>query len=77
MSSAELPVTLSDKPKRWDFSRDAVSPGRLTAWGAELAVASALVAPLAEIPWQAGAIAGGVATGRPSCTSTLAARGPA
>lgn len=63
MSSAELPVTLSDKPKRWDFSRDAVSPGRLTAWGAELAVASALVAPLAEIPWQAGAIAGGVATG--------------
>lgn len=60
---AELPVTLSDKPKRWDFSRDAVSPGRLTAWGAELACASALIAPLADIPWQAGAGAGVLATG--------------
>jgi S-DNA-T family DNA segregation ATPase FtsK/SpoIIIE len=55
--------TLSDKPKRWDFSRDAVTPGRLTAWGAELACASALVAPLADIPWQAGATAGAVCTG--------------
>ena len=49
--------------KRWDFSRDAVTPGRLTAWGAELACASALVAPLADIPWQAGATAGVVCTG--------------
>ncbi|MFH8813147.1 hypothetical protein ACH4GZ_39110 [Streptomyces hygroscopicus] len=63
MSSAELPVTLTDKPKRWDFSRDAVSPGRLVAWGSELAVASALVAPLADIPWEAGAGAGVICTG--------------
>lgn len=55
------PVTPADR--RWDFSREAVTPGRLTAWGAELACASALVAPLAEIPWQAGATAGVVATG--------------
>ncbi|WP_141662959.1 hypothetical protein [Streptomyces sp. Wb2n-11] len=66
MTKTEIPVgleTLSDKPKRWDFSRDAVTPGRLTAWGAELACASALVAPLADIPWQAGASAGVVCTG--------------
>jgi S-DNA-T family DNA segregation ATPase FtsK/SpoIIIE len=62
MSSAELPVTLTDKPKRWDFSRDAVTPGRLVAWGGELAVASALVAPLADIPWVAGAGAGVICT---------------
>lgn len=55
------PLTPADK--RWDFSRDAVTPGRLAAWGAELACASALVAPLADIPWQAGATAGVVATG--------------
>lgn len=64
--TAEIPAgleTLSDKPKRWDFSRDAVTPGRLTAWGAELACASALVAPLADIPWQAGTTAGIVCTG--------------
>ncbi|WP_030188133.1 hypothetical protein [Streptomyces violaceorubidus] len=55
------PLTPADK--RWDFSRDAVTPGRLTAWGAELACASALVAPLANIPWQAGATTGALATG--------------
>ncbi|MEV6165700.1 hypothetical protein AB0L71_28070 [Streptomyces sp. NPDC052052] len=63
MSSAELPVTLTDKPKKWDFSRDAVTPGRLVAWGSEIAVASALVAPLADIPWEAGAGAGVICTG--------------
>jgi hypothetical protein len=66
VTSTDIPAGLetpSDKPKRWDFSRDAVTPGRLTAWGAELACASALVAPLAEIPWQAGATAGVVCTG--------------
>jgi S-DNA-T family DNA segregation ATPase FtsK/SpoIIIE len=63
MSSAELPVTLTDKPKRWDFSRDAVTPGRLVAWGAEIGVATALVAPLADIPWEAGAGAGIICTG--------------
>ncbi|MCX4911819.1 hypothetical protein [Streptomyces sp. NBC_00878] len=66
MTTTDIPAgleTLSDKPKRWDFSRDAVTPGRLTAWGAELACASALVAPLADIPWQAGATAGVVCTG--------------
>ena len=66
VTSTDVPAgleTLSDKPKRWDFSRDAVTPGRLTAWGAELACASALIAPLAEIPWQAGAAAGVVCTG--------------
>src|SRR3990170_730023 len=56
-----IPVTPAEK--RWDFSRDAVTPGRLTAWGAELACASALIAPLADIPWQAGAAAGVVCTG--------------
>ncbi|MFE6474626.1 hypothetical protein [Streptomyces rochei] len=54
---------LTPAEKRWDFSRDAVTPGRLTSWGAELACASALVAPLADIPWQAGATAGVVCTG--------------
>ena len=63
MSSAELPVTLTDKPKRWDFSRDAVTPGRLVAWGSELGVATALVAPLADIPWEAGAASGVLCTG--------------
>ncbi|ACX71148.1 hypothetical protein pZL12.71c [Streptomyces phage ZL12] len=63
MSTADLPVTLSDKPKRWDFSREAVTPGRLVAWGSELAIASALVAPLADIPWEAGAAAGTICTG--------------
>jgi len=63
MSSAELPVTITDKPKKWDFSREAVSPGRLVAWGGELAVASALLAPLADIPWEAGAGAGVICTG--------------
>ncbi|QKW31509.1 hypothetical protein HUT11_35695 (plasmid) [Streptomyces seoulensis] len=63
MSSAELPVTLTDKPKRWDFSRDAVTHGRLVAWGSELGVATALVAPLADIPWEAGAGAGILCTG--------------
>ena len=63
MTSAELPVTLTDKPKRWDFSRDAVTHGRLVAWGSELGVATALVAPLADIPWEAGAAAGVVCTG--------------
>jgi hypothetical protein len=63
MSSAELPVTLTDKPKRWDFSRDAVTHGRLIAWGAELGVATALIAPLADIPWEAGAGAGTICTG--------------
>lgn len=56
-------VPVTPKEKRWDFSRDAVTPGRLTAWGAELACASALIAPLAEIPWQVGATAGIVCTG--------------
>ena len=66
VTTTDIPAgleTLSDKPKRWDFSRDAVTPGRLTAWGAELACASALIAPLAEIPWEAGATAGVVCTG--------------
>jgi hypothetical protein len=62
VSSAELPVTLSDKPKRWDFSRDSVSPGRLSAWSMELACASALVAPMGDIPWHVGAGAGALAT---------------
>lgn len=61
MSSAERLVTPTER--RWDFSRDAVTPGRLTAWGAELACASALVAPLANIPWEAGAAAGVLCTG--------------
>jgi S-DNA-T family DNA segregation ATPase FtsK/SpoIIIE len=66
VTTTDIPAgleTLADKPKRWDFSRDAVTPGRLTAWGAELACASALIAPLAEIPWEAGAAAGIVCTG--------------
>ncbi|MGW2863302.1 hypothetical protein [Streptomyces sp. NPDC001205] len=63
MTSTDLPATLFDKPKRWDFSRDSVSPGRLVAWGGELAVASALIAPLAAIPWEAGASAGVLCTG--------------
>jgi hypothetical protein len=66
VTTSQIPAGLetpSDKPKRWDFSRDAVTPGRLTAWGAELACASALVAPLADIPWQAGATAGIICTG--------------
>ncbi|MFF9003646.1 hypothetical protein ACF1GW_38775 [Streptomyces achromogenes] len=63
MSSADLPVTLTDKPKRWDFSRDAVTPGRLVAWGSELGIATALIAPLADIPWEAGAGAGTICTG--------------
>lgn len=63
MSTTELPVTLTDKPKRWDFSREAVTHGRLVAWGTELGVATALVAPLADIPWEAGAGAGVVCTG--------------
>ncbi len=62
MSTTELPMTLTDKPKRWDFSRDAVSPGRLVAWGGEAALASALIAPLAGIPWEAGAGAGALFT---------------
>ena len=48
MSSADtrtgleaVPVTPAER--RWDFSRDAVTPGRLTAWGAELACASVLI----------------------------------
>ncbi|MGY6019571.1 hypothetical protein [Streptomyces spinosirectus] len=60
MSGAEL-VTPAER--RWDFSRDAVSHGRLVAWGSELGVATALIAPLAEIPWEAGAGAGVVCTG--------------
>lgn len=56
-----LPVTPAEK--RWDFSRDAVTPGRLVAWGGELACAAALVAPLADIPWQAGAATGLLCTG--------------
>ncbi|MEW2267820.1 hypothetical protein [Streptomyces sp. NPDC047868] len=66
MTTTDIPAgleTLSDKPKRWDFSRDAVTPGRLVAWGSEIAVASALVAPLADIPWEAGAAAGVLCTG--------------
>ncbi len=66
VTTTDIPAGLetpSDKPRRWDFSRDAVTPGRLTAWGAELACASALIAPLADIPWQAGATAGVVCTG--------------
>lgn len=66
MTTTSIPAGLetpSDKPKRWDFSRDAVTPGRLTAWGAELACASALIAPLADIPWQAGSGAGILCTG--------------
>lgn len=61
MSTAELPLTPAER--RWDFSRDAVTPGRLVAWGSELALASALVAPLADIPWEAGAGAGALCTG--------------
>lgn len=61
MSSAESLVTPVER--RWDFSREAVTPGRLTAWGTELAVSSALIAPLAHIPWQAGAAAGVICTG--------------
>jgi S-DNA-T family DNA segregation ATPase FtsK/SpoIIIE len=60
-ANAELSVTPAEK--RWDFSRDAVTPGRLVAWGSELGVAAALVAPLATIPWQAGAGAGVLCTG--------------
>jgi S-DNA-T family DNA segregation ATPase FtsK/SpoIIIE len=66
VTTTDIPAGLetpSDKPKRWDFSRDAVSPGRLTAWGTELAVSSALIAPLASIPWQAGTAAGVICTG--------------
>lgn len=66
MTTTDIPAGLetpSDKPKRWDFSRDAVTPGRLVAWGGELAIASALVAPLAGIPWYAGTTAGVVVTG--------------
>lgn len=62
-NATDLYVTPTDKPKRWDFSRDAVTPGRLVAWGSELGVATALIAPLADIPWEAGAGAGLVATG--------------
>lgn len=65
-TKTEVPAgleTLTPAEKRWDFSRDAVTPGRLTAWGAELACASALIAPLADIPWEAGATAGVVCTG--------------
>lgn len=61
-ATTDLYATPSDKPKRWDFSRDAVTPGRLVAWGGELACASALIAPLADIPWEAGAGAGVVCT---------------
>ncbi|MFG2359395.1 hypothetical protein [Streptomyces sp. NPDC048521] len=61
MSNAELLVTPAEK--RWDFSRDAVTHGRLVAWGSELGVATALVAPLADIPWEAGAGAGVICTG--------------
>jgi S-DNA-T family DNA segregation ATPase FtsK/SpoIIIE len=61
--ATDLYTTPFDKPKRWDFSRDAVTPGRLVAWGSELGVAAALVAPLADIPWQAGAAAGVLCTG--------------
>ena len=61
MSSTELLVTPAEK--RWDFSRDAVTHGRLVAWGSELGVATALVAPLADIPWEAGAGAGLLCTG--------------
>lgn len=66
MTATETPAaleTLSDRPKRWDFSRDAVTPGRLVAWGSELGVATALIAPLADIPWQAGACSGLLCTG--------------
>ena len=63
MTDASAPPVVTPAERRWDFSRDAVTPGRLTAWGAELACASALVAPLAEIPWEAGATAGVVCTG--------------
>lgn len=66
MTTTDVPAgfeTISDKPKRWDFSKEAVTPGRLTAWGTELAVSSALIAPLAHIPWQAGAAAGVICTG--------------
>ncbi|MGW2384422.1 hypothetical protein [Streptomyces sp. NPDC001658] len=61
MSNAELTVTPAER--RWDFSREAVTPGRLAAWGAEIGVATALIAPLADIPWQAGAGAGVLCTG--------------
>ncbi|MGV2914713.1 hypothetical protein [Streptomyces alfalfae] len=63
MSSADLPVTITDKPKKWNFGRDAVTPGRLVAWGSEFGVAAALIAPLADIPWEAGAGVGAVCTG--------------
>jgi len=61
MSSTELLVTPAER--RWDFSRDAVTPGRLVAWGGEMACATALAAPLLEMPWQAGAGAGVICTG--------------
>ncbi|MGW2720830.1 hypothetical protein [Streptomyces sp. NPDC001492] len=66
MATTDIPAgfeTPTDKPKRWDFSRDAVTHGRLVAWGSELGVATALIAPLADIPWEAGAAAGVVCTG--------------
>ncbi|MFI2620375.1 hypothetical protein [Streptomyces sp. NPDC018584] len=66
MTTADVPAGLetpTDKPKRWDFSRDAVTPGRLVAWGSELGMATALVAPLAGIPWEAGVGAGVLCTG--------------
>lgn len=61
--ATDLYATPTDKPKRWDFGRDAVTPGRLVAWGSELGVATALIAPMADIPWEAGAVAGTVCTG--------------
>ncbi|MEU0624994.1 hypothetical protein ABZ329_29555 [Streptomyces rubiginosohelvolus] len=61
MTTTDLSMTPAEK--RWDFSRDAVTPGRLVAWGSELAVASTLLAPLADIPWQAGASTGIICTG--------------
>lgn len=60
-ANAELSVTPAEK--RWDFSRDAVTPGRLIAWGGEMACAAALAAPLLDAPWQAGAGAGVLCTG--------------
>jgi hypothetical protein len=63
IEATDLYTTPSDKPKRWDFSRDAVTHGRLVAWGSELGVATALVAPLADIPWEAGAATGVICTG--------------
>nr|WSZ21156.1 hypothetical protein OH837_49400 [Streptomyces canus] len=63
IEATNLYATPTDKPKRWDFSRDAVTHGRLVAWGSELGVATALVAPLADIPWEAGTAAGVICTG--------------